>query len=173
MVMRKKTSQSREDLAHEIGVLAMKVFRNDTERTRERQAANAFVGAITDEVLRNKLRDRDPKKLQDAVSQVRSIENQILMEKQRARAEKIDRSHRVSCPEDDQIKALTEAINQLTVRVERKDVPDVGKTKSQKTDKQKRTFRCYHCKEPGHIRRNCPQRLAKSQIPALPAPQGN
>ena len=74
-----------EALANDMKKLVRKAYRSADEQTKERLATDAFVNAIADDQVREKLRDRTPGSISEALRSVRQIAVNRDIEKQRVK----------------------------------------------------------------------------------------
>ena len=81
--MQKKPKQTWEDLAYEVKNLTTKGYKDINESTQERLAAQAFVNAIPEDKVRNKVCDQHPRTVMQALQQVRQAEADLTIEQQR------------------------------------------------------------------------------------------
>ena len=84
----KKSSQTWEDLAFQIRELTRKAYGSANEATRERLAVGAYINAIPDDQLRQKLRDSAMKTIEEVLQRVRKLEADQAIEKQRGSTKK-------------------------------------------------------------------------------------
>ena len=189
--LQKKPKQTWEDLAFEVRRLTIKAYKDVASTTQERLAAQAFINAIPEDDIRNKVRDTHPKTVAETLQQIRQVEADIAIEQQRKSqdktSEKVRESARTLKMEDtgEKLKVLEEQMKTLLARVEEKGVGE----KKKEADEARRTARgagrgrpawgrgrgrgirargCYLCGGP-HFLRECPQKLAWMQQQAATA----
>ena len=133
--IQKKPKQSWEDLAFEVKDLASKAYRSTNEATIERLAVHAFVNAIEEDILRQKLRDMHPTTLQSALEKVRQIEADQAIEKQRVRQQHPEDTQKEAAkavhqtaPED-RVKELEEQLKKLQAEFKSRQTnrPEAGR----------------------------------------------
>ena len=163
-----KTGETLEDLAVEIMKLVIKSYPTSDEDTRQNIARDFFTEAITDQVVREKLRDRNLTTLKESVVEARRFQTNRDIEKNREKTaarttevkpEKTKKSQEgSSSPLRKEVRRLREEVAKL-----RKDGGGgSGKQTRPPPSRQfsrnvmKRTPKCYKCTLPGHIARNCP-----------------
>ena len=128
--LQKTTKQTWEDLAYEVRNLTVKGYRDVGETTRERLGAQAFVNAIPEDHVRNKVRDAHPRTVAEALERVRQVEADLSIEKQRARQvedgetskDKPRAGARIVTEEEsqDKMRALEEKLKALQTQLEGK-----------------------------------------------------
>ena len=83
--MDQKSKESFESLSLDIKRLTKKAYAQTDDKTRDRLVRDAFLNAIEDEIIREKLRDRNPSSLADAVREARCLAANKELEKSRAK----------------------------------------------------------------------------------------
>ena len=184
--LRKTSSQTWEDLAFEVRNLTRKGYRRANEITQERLAVHAFINAITEDDLRQRVRDSHPFSVEMALSRVRQVEADQAVERQRHSQR--ESSHQkekaqVLQGEDDrkEIEELKTELQKLRVEMQNKDsrdrsrpqagrVPRPGKGSPRRQNngprgrgsprKNQNRYRCYFCDSRDHLVRDCPHKLA-------------
>ena len=127
-----------------------KAYPESDEKTQNRLARDAFIGAVADDRVREKLRDRAPAKLEEALKLARQLAASRELEKQRVRMVAAE-----SEPEKDEVRQLREELSQMRADLQKRK--DKWRRKDKNKGKPPKTVICYHCKQPGHMQRWCPQ----------------
>lgn len=181
-VLQKSSSQTWEDLAFEVRTLTRKAYRSANDSTKERLSIHAFVNAITDDGLRQKVRDAHPSTVQAALDRVRQVEADQAIEKQRRHH--VDSAkgtaHTVFTDVNQQkIKNLESEVEDLRRKLEQRlsekpatkenseaeRIPrlDAGRNFSRKNSRGRGSriprgnkSRCYFCDSPDHLLKHCP-----------------
>ena len=127
-------------------------------QTQERLATDAFVNAVYDDQIREKLRDKAPVSISEALRNVRQIAVNREIEKQRVKQSA--RSVEVKTEENAEMKELRTKLAKL-------------ETELQKFNAEKPSFKrerkaiiCRYCHLPGHIERYCPFNPNNQLIPS-------
>lgn len=172
----KKDDQTWEDLAHEVRLLASKGYKDVGENTQNRLAVQGFINAVTDDKTREKLRDRNPKSVDEAVQMAHQVECNLTLEKVRQKtietsseekkkksttqARKVEEEK--ASEKDPRLQALEDKVAQLQEELNKVNVTPGKQTSKPQKNQQSRPRRddiiCYSCRLPGHIRRRCPYR---------------
>lgn len=150
-----------EALADDVEKLAKKAYPQAEEPTRCRLATDAFVNAIADDKIREKLRDRAPKTIEEALKAARQLAASRELEKQRVNLRAVqDKEERPT--ESEEVRQLREELRQVKADLQELRSPAgtaaKGDYKKPGRYRQPRTVVCFQCNEPGHIRKWCPQK---------------
>ena len=165
--VRKEASHTWEDLAFQVRDLARKAYKSANDSVKERLAVEAFIGAVEDDELRQKLRDSNIKKLEEVLQRVRKLEADQVIERQRAKEKKTVRT--IQKDEDDRMTRLEEEVR--TLQASRsgggRGVPTStqnGESRGPQVGNRGRgrgkPRLCFFCDSPDHMQRNCPYRIA-------------
>ena len=165
--VRKEPSHTWEDLAFQVRDLARKAYKSANDSVKERLAVEAFIGAVEDDEIRQKLRDSNIKKLEEVLQRVRKLEADQVIENQRAKEKKTVRA--VQQKEDDRMTRLEEEVR--TLQASRsgggRGVPTStqnGESRGPQVGNRGRgrgkPRLCFFCDSPDHVQRNCPYRIA-------------
>ena len=146
-------NETYEALADDMQNMTRKAYPESDEKTKNRLAKDAFIGAVADDKVREKLRDRAPAHLEEALKLARQLTASRELEKQRVRmvAAEVE-------TEKDEVRQLREELSQLRADLKQKSKDKWKKGKGQ--DKTPKTVICFHCHQQGHIQRWCPQLVA-------------
>ena len=178
--VQKQPTQTWEDLAFEVKNLASKAYKATNEATKERLATHALVNAISDDGLRQKVRDSHPGTIEQALQRVRQVEADQVIEKQRCQNKeppKKDTAHNVQTEASERVHALEEQVRKLQVKLEEKSgakgrgetSPRGRRGRGGWRPGRGRGFRtrpasgCFFCGGPDHFQRECPSRIAWAQ----------
>ena len=132
--IQKNANQTWEDLAFEVRTLTVKAYREANESTRERLGVHAFVNAISDDTLRQKVRDAHPVSIQAALDRVRQVEADQVIEQQRHK--QVPEKDPVHVVQRDayqkRVQELEQEVKDLRTKVEAKQVkgqenPEAGR----------------------------------------------
>ena len=77
--------ESYEALADEVRMLTKKAYPESDEKTKDRLAKDAFVGAVLDDKVREKRRDQAPSSMEDALKLARQLSASRELERRRVR----------------------------------------------------------------------------------------
>ena len=154
-----------EALADDVERLAKKAYPRAEEPTRCRLATDAFVNAVADDRVREKLRDRAPETIEEALRMARQLAASRELEKRRVRAVCEGEGAQA---EDTEVRQLREELRQVRAELEKFRSP-TGKVKKGDGKKagpgrQWGNLVCFNCNQPGHIRRWCTQKAPVSQF---------
>ena len=156
--------ESYATLAHEITKLVKKAYSSTDQITRDRLAKDAFVNAITDDSVREKLRDRNPVTVIQALKEVQQIAAHFEMEKHRTKIFQPVRTVEKKTADADKIRYLEEKLEKLQTDLD-KYKHDGEKQSDSSRNKGRKELKCFHCKYPGHIKRKCPFLTAGIPVP--------
>ena len=155
---KQKPSETFEKLSFEIKKLTRKAYSGADEQTRNRLAKDAYLNAVGDDTVRRKLRDKNPRTLEEAVQESHRFAANKELEKDSSKSSRSDKS------EKSEVKKLREQIRQLKIGSESETLPP--KTPSPRTQpreegqwKRRSSFGppvCWRCSKKGHISRWCP-----------------
>jgi hypothetical protein len=145
-----------EALANDVKRLTKKAYSTADSQTRERLATDAFVNAIADDCVREKLRDKTPSSVTEALKSVRQIAVNREIEKQRVKqtARRVEAS---SSNENDGDRKLQNKIAKLEAEL---------KQFQSERPKMKQPRLCYFCSLPGHVKKFCPFDPANHLLPS-------
>ena len=166
--LRKSSSQTWEDLAFEVRLLTRKAYGNSNDETKERLGVHAFVNAITDDGLRQKVRDAHPSTIQAALDRVRQVEADQAIEQQRHHKTDDTKGviHVVHDEESEQnMRDLKKEVEELRRELKQKLSGATSKSEGQnprgnsRGPRNPRGLKCYFCDSPDHLLRDCPHKL--------------
>lgn len=173
--VKKQTSQTWEDLAFQVRELARKAYKTANAATQDRLAISAFIEAIQEDKLRQKLRDSDLSTMEQVLQRIRKLEADQEIESQRGGSKKAVRAIQVGEEEEARIQKIEEQIQSLQTTSRGR-----GRRGANRTSRGNRgTGRpwprgrgrgrgngseaaglCYFCGLPDHYMRDCPDRKA-------------
>ena len=159
-----KSDETFENLSLDIKRLTKKAYAGTDDRTRDRLARDAFVNAVADESIREKLRDRNPGSLADAVREAICFAANKELEKGRMKVVTPK-----SKSEKSELQQLKEQVRQLEIGAEQPAKPQKKpgqnfkrKDRGQPSGSQSRSKTprdppsCWRCAQKGHLSRWCP-----------------
>ena len=147
--------ESFEELARDVKKLARKAYPTSDQDTREMLMVESFVNAINDDGLREKLRDRIPKTLNESLHEIRTLSENKELERNR-RSKKCQNVSEKS-GEEDLVSQVQEQLKVLQDELKQYKKGKTGNEGGQKRrDSGKRVPECYYCHLKGHIKRWCP-----------------
>ena len=153
---KQKSDESYESLSFDIQRLTKKAYSGTDDTTRDRIARDAFLNAITDDSVREKLRDLNPKTLAEAVRESRRLAANKDLEKGRAKG-----TLRQTAVDQTEIQKLQEQIQSLkTSQKSRRG--GSNEQQGRGTEGQWRSRNpgypptCWRCFMKGHLARWCP-----------------
>ena len=182
----KKPEQSWEDLAYQVRDLAARGYKAVGDEVRDRLAVQAFINAITDDHVRQKVRDIHPRGVEEALRSVRQVEADQVFERQRRRQvnspvkKTKDENVRV-IGGDEKIKQLEKQVKDLQMKLEKKDqtakaadqagrVPRPGARGGESWRRRPRRMNvCWYCGGPDHFQRECPMKFQQQMSQGPPA----
>ena len=156
-----------EELARDVKKLARKAYPTSDSDTREMLMVESFINAIHNDGLREKLRDKTPHTLNEALHEIRTLAANKELEMTRRSGKVGETGKRVQQvsekTEDSQLlQKVQKQLEELQIELEKfKNSTVKG---SQKKDRERKVPQCYHCKMDGHIKKWCPF-LQKGQVP--------
>ena len=152
-------NETYEALADDVQSMTRKAYPESDEKTKNRLAKDAFIGAVADDKVREKLRDRAPTNLEEALKLARQFSASRELEKQRVRMVATEEETETETKaEKDEVRQLREELSKLKTSLKQK--PKDRWKKGRDKEKTSKTVICYHCQQPGHIQRWCPQLAA-------------
>ena len=144
---------------------------------RERLGVHAFVNAITDDDLRQKVRDAHPSTIQAALDRVRQVEaDQAIEEQRHHRTDDAKGAIHVVYNEESEreIKSLKSEVEELRKELRQRLSESPSKSEGSGANRNPRRrydgeresgtrnprgLRCYFCDSPDHLLRGCPHKL--------------
>ena len=168
--IKKQPSQTWEDLAFQVRETTEKAYRTAGSPTQERLAMGAFINAIPNDQLRQKLRDSDLKTMEEVLNRIRKLEADQEIEAQRGGKKKEVRAVQDERSQDGRMKELEKQVRNLQAvkgRSQRSDgrIPQRGRGSRRPwpggrgrgrgtNSRQPRV--CFFCEAPNHFLRECP-----------------
>ena len=149
-----------EALANDIKRLTKKAYMTADDLTKDRLATDAFVNAISDDSVREKLRDKAPVTISQALREVRQIAVNREIEKQRAKQTVRSVEMKPSSKENDEVMKLQEKLSKLEA--------ELKKFHGERLQVKKPRV-CYHCSLPGHVKKFCPFDPCNQMLPSVKA----
>ena len=149
-----KSEESFQSLSFDIQRLTKKAYANTDDETRDRIARDAFINAVSDNVIREKLRDQNPRTLADAVRESSRLAANRALEKTR-----VKETIRQSSTQDSELQQLRDEVERLKRRPRRRGArPDQGRATEGQWRQRNPGFppTCWKCYRKGHIARWCP-----------------
>lgn len=142
---------------------------------RETLAKDEFIDALIDSEIRIRIKQSRPANLNEAISLAVELEAYNRVEKRdrelkghlraafvEEQPETYDKSNNGQLANwmkavEENMKSITEELRELKVSKQRRPYDNRYTGRDTRASDTKQNIRCYECKEPGHIRRNCPQ----------------
>ena len=158
-----KSTESLTEFAGRLRMLADKAFPSWKANERLEMARNHFINGVISSSIQLKLMQERPNTFDGAVTlacQLESIESAQRM---------LQTAKQVGTPSEDTTRGINAAMAsgnsgsyqelaaQVTSLTQRLD----SLLKQEHQTKNSRRVNCWHCKKPGHVRRNCPQLRAR------------
>ena len=159
-IRRKKANEGWADFADDLKALADKGYPTLQEEAREQLAINAFLQQLTQPQIAFSVKQKRPKTLDDAVAATLEMESYLAGPSPVGIASALSYAENLPvCPVSalSQVDKLTQAVEQLTERVER--------LQRDTRPRPRRAFtgECWTCRQPGHMARNCPETRSTHQ----------
>ena len=163
-VLKQGKEQTWEDLAEEAQHLAGKGYMRTCDQGRERLAVQAFVKAVTDDVIRGKLRDKNPKSIPGAITAVHQAESNILLEREAVK-KPVKAVQETSSGHEEQMSQL---VGRMDLLEKRWSAGQIGSQKTSQSSYQgaktsRKPFACYFCAKPGHMDEAVPSEAGSSE----------
>ena len=150
-----KSKESYESLSFDIQRLTKKAYGKTDDETRDRIARDAFLNAISDDSIREKLRDQNPKTLADAVRESKRLAANQDLEKTRVKG--AVRQISADQTEIEELKAQIKKLGQMKPRRQRSRNQQSRAMEGQwKSRDPGNPPTCWRCHKKGHIARWCP-----------------
>ena len=150
-----KGDESFQSLSFDIQRLTKKAYGSTDDETRDRIARDAFINAVSDNVIREKLRDQNPRTLADAVRESSRLSANRDLEKTR-----VKETVRQSSGQDLDYQQLRDEIEKLKQRRPRRrsSRPEQSRVAESQWRPRNPGFppTCWKCYRKGHIARWCP-----------------
>ena len=158
---RQESGETLESLSTDVYRLTLKTYPAFDQDVRERIAKDCFTEAIADQRLREKLRDKNLKTLQESVTEARRLQTNLEMEAARVKEARptvrqtVDRESTDSNSLQEEVRRMRSEIAALKKRESRKKEKS-SSSRARAVTEQRRPVKCYKCTLEGHMAKNCP-----------------
>lgn len=172
---RQKPTETLSELGQTIRRLTNLAYPTAPGEVRETLAKDQFIDALIDSEIRIRIKQSRPAYLNEAISLAVELEAYNRVEKRdrelkghlraafvEEQPETYDKSNNGQLANwmkavEENMKCITEELRELKVSKQRRPYDNRYTGRDTRASDTKQNIRCYECKEPGHIRRNCPQ----------------
>ena len=158
------------DFASAVRRLATKAYPGVDAGLVDELAKDQFIDGLQSREMRLKVREAAPRTLDDALARAIQIEAMYQAEAQRSQQQAtsswaetspagVAAVHAAPSSDERLLKALEELkVSVLTAINSSAAGSRPGRESSPRPRSGQRTFKCWHCDQPGHVRRDCPRR---------------
>ena len=171
---RQKPTETLSELGQSIRRLTNLAYPTAPGEVRETLAKDQFIDALIDSEIRIRIKQSRPVNLNEAISLAVELEAYNRVEKRdrelkgHLRAAFVEEQTDISDifnnsqlanwmkSVEENMKNITEELRELKVSNQRRPYDNRYRGKDTRSSGTKQDIKCYECKKPGHIRRNCP-----------------